>query len=59
MNGLRIEVGLGKVADNARALVDRAAVNGISITGVTKVMLGCPELAGALSGAGVAAGTGA
>lgn len=55
MSGLRIEVDLAKVADNARTLVARATARGISITGVTKVMLGTPELAGALCNAGVTA----
>lgn len=45
MTGLRLEIDLGKIADNARSLVDRASAHGISITGVTKAMLGFPELA--------------
>ncbi len=55
MNGLRIEVDIDKVADNARALVAQAAPQGISITGVTKAMLGSPALAHALTAAGVVA----
>lgn len=48
-----MEVDLGKVTENARALVDRTAALGISITGITKVMLGAPELGRALGRAGV------
>lgn len=45
MNGLRLEIDLARVGDNARQLVDRCARQGISVTAVTKVMLGSPELA--------------
>ncbi|MFT4656093.1 MAG: putative amino acid racemase [Candidatus Aldehydirespiratoraceae bacterium] len=55
MNGLRIDVDLEKISDNARSLVDRAAQRGISITGVTKALLGEPRLARVLVAAGVVA----
>ena len=54
MSGLRLEIDLDKVGDNARALVDRAALRSISITAVTKAMLGSPDLAHVLVGAGAA-----
>ncbi len=53
MTGLRIEVDFDKIGDNARLLVARAAARGISITGVTKAMLGAPDLARVLCAAGV------
>lgn len=53
MSGLRVEVDLDKVAHNARTLVKLASKRDISITGVTKVMLGSPELGRVLLGAGV------
>ena len=52
MNGVRLEVDLGKIAGNARVLVKRAAGRNISITAVTKAMLGAPELGRALEEAG-------
>ena len=55
MSGLRIEVDFDKIGENALRLVELAADNGISITGVTKAMLGAPELARALCAAGVSA----
>lgn len=55
MSGLRLEIDLDKVGDNARALVDRAALRNISITAVTKVMLGSPHLGRVLSAAGAGA----
>lgn len=53
MTGARIDVDLGKVADNAAALVELAGRSGISVTGVTKAALGMPDLGRALLGAGV------
>ncbi|MGF1598864.1 MAG: alanine/ornithine racemase family PLP-dependent enzyme [Acidimicrobiales bacterium] len=55
MTGLRLVIDLDKIADNARQLVTRTARRGISVTAVTKAMLGAPELAGVL---GAAAGLG-
>ncbi|MGB3412872.1 MAG: alanine/ornithine racemase family PLP-dependent enzyme [Microthrixaceae bacterium] len=54
MSGLRLDVDLDKIAANARELVTRFAARGISITGVTKAMLGPPALARALLDSGVA-----
>ncbi len=53
MNGLRLEVDLEKIESNARELVERTAARGISITGVTKAMLGLPELGRVLFESGV------
>jgi ornithine racemase len=50
----RIEIDLAKLQHNASTLVQRAAAQGISITGVTKAVLGHPEIAAALVAAGVA-----
>jgi len=54
VSGLRLEIDLDKVGHNAAALVERAACHDISITAVTKVMLGFPDLARVLCTAGVA-----
>ncbi|MGB5759786.1 MAG: alanine/ornithine racemase family PLP-dependent enzyme [Acidimicrobiales bacterium] len=53
MSGLRIEVDLDKIGHNACRLVDRTARRNISITGVTKAMLGAPDLARVLCVSGV------
>lgn len=50
MRGLRLEIRLDQVADNARRLVERCGRQGITVTAVTKAMLGAPELARSLSG---------
>lgn len=55
MNSPRIEVRLDLVEENARALVQRLAIRGITVTGVTKATLGSPEIAGAFLRGGVAA----
>lgn len=55
MTGLRLEIDLEKIGHNAATLVERAAQRGVSITAVTKAMLGSPELAGVLGAAGVSA----
>ncbi len=49
MSGLRIEIDLDKISANVRELVARCGRRGISVTAVTKAMLGAPELASALS----------
>jgi predicted amino acid racemase len=49
----RLEIDLGKIQHNARILVKRLAVQGISVTAVTKATLGSPEIANALLQAGV------
>ena len=55
MSAPRLEIDLDKIRDNARTLVTWLAERGISVTGITKAMLGSPELAAALIGAGVEA----
>ena len=55
MNGLRLEIDLGKIGDNARNLVQRNARRNISVTAVTKAMLGAPELGRVLCSAGATA----
>ncbi len=53
MTAPRLEIDLEKIHHNARTLVERLAVRGVSVTGVTKACLGSPEIAGALIRAGV------
>ncbi len=53
MSAPRLEIDLYKIQLNARSLVQRLAVEGISVTGVTKATLGSPEIAGALLRGGV------
>jgi predicted amino acid racemase len=48
----RLEIDLGKIQHNARALVERLAKRGISVTGVTKATIGSPEIAHAMLLAG-------
>ena len=55
MTAPRLEIDLDKIHHNARTLVERLAVRGISVTGVTKATLGSPEIARALLRAGVSA----
>lgn len=53
MTAPRLEIDLDKIRHNARSLVDRLAVRGISVTGITKAMLGSREVAEVLVRAGV------
>lgn len=53
MSAPRLEIDLDKLQHNARNLVDRLAILGISTTGVTKAILGDPRITGALLRAGV------
>lgn len=53
MTGLRIELDLDKIGENARVLVDRLGRAGVTVTGVTKAALGSPALARVLIDAGV------
>lgn len=53
MTAPRLEIDLDKIHHNARTLVERLEMQGISVTGVTKVMLGCSKIANALLRAGV------
>jgi predicted amino acid racemase len=55
MNGLRLEVDLDKLYDNARALVAMASERGVSVTGVTKALFGDPGFARTLVSAGAVA----
>jgi predicted amino acid racemase len=45
---LRIETDLDKVEHNTRVLVDRLAARGIRVTGITKAVLGSPEVGAAM-----------
>ena len=53
MSGLRLEIDLTKIGANARTLVDRTAKRGVTVTAVTKALLGAPQLARSLVDAGV------
>ena len=53
MTAPRLEIDLGKLHHNARTLVERLAERRISVTGVTKAVLGSPEIAEAWLRAGV------
>ncbi|MDH3234088.1 MAG: alanine/ornithine racemase family PLP-dependent enzyme [Alphaproteobacteria bacterium] len=53
MTAPRLQIDLDKIHHNARTLVERLAGRGISVTGVTKAVLGSPEVAGAMLRAGV------
>ena len=55
MRGLRLEVDLDKIGHNTRELVDRAALRNISVTAVTKAMLGVHGFARVVSSAGACA----
>jgi predicted amino acid racemase len=45
---LRIEIDLDKVEQNTRILVDRLAVRGIRVTGITKAVMGSPGIGAAM-----------
>lgn len=49
----RLEIDLDKIEHNARSLVMRLAPSGITVTGVTKALLGDPQISAALLRAGV------
>ncbi|MCF6322924.1 MAG: alanine/ornithine racemase family PLP-dependent enzyme [Gammaproteobacteria bacterium] len=53
MSAPRLEIDLDKIYHNARTLVERLAVRGISVTGVSKASLGCLAIASAMLRAGV------
>lgn len=53
MSAPRLEIDLGKIHHNARTLVERLTDRGISVTGVTKAIMGSPEIAHTLLSAGV------
>ncbi len=53
MTAPRLEIDLDKVSHNARTLVKRLAVRGITVTGVTKAALGSAEIANVFLQAGI------
>ncbi len=53
MTAPRLDIDLGKIYHNAVCLVQFLGIRGISVTGVTKVCLGSPEIANAMLHAGV------
>lgn len=53
MTAPRLEIDLDKIHDNASLLVRRLADRGVSVTGVTKAILGSPEIAKMFLRAGV------
>lgn len=55
MSSPRVEIDLDKIGHNARSLVERVGKRGISVTGVTKAVLGLPPLAAVLVASGVTA----
>jgi predicted amino acid racemase len=55
MTAPRLEIDLDKIHHNATTLVDRLTRRGIAVTGVTKAVLGSPEIVGAWLRAGVTA----
>jgi predicted amino acid racemase len=48
VTALRIQTDLDKVEQNTRVLVDRLASTGIRVTGITKAVLGSPEVGAAM-----------
>lgn len=48
MTAPRIDIDLGKIEHNTRVLVDRLALTGIGVTGVTKATLGSPGVGAAM-----------
>lgn len=54
MSAPRLEVDLGAVEANTRSLVDRLALTGIRVTGVTKAALGSPGVGRAMMRGGAA-----
>ncbi|RVT82586.1 alanine/ornithine racemase family PLP-dependent enzyme [Rhodobacteraceae bacterium CCMM004] len=53
MTSPRVEIDLGKIEENARCLVRRLGVRGISVTGVTKAVCGHADVAMAMLDGGV------
>lgn len=53
MSAPRLEIDLDKIYHNARTLVARLAVKGVSVTAVTKASLGCSTIATVMLRAGV------
>ncbi|MBK5221719.1 MAG: alanine/ornithine racemase family PLP-dependent enzyme [Acidimicrobiia bacterium] len=53
MTAPRLEIRLDRIRHNAEVLVGRLSAKGISVTGVTKAMSGCPAVARELVAAGI------
>lgn len=53
MTAPRLDINLSKIHHNASVLVDKLAQRGISVTGVTKAVLGSPDIVNTLLSAGV------
>jgi predicted amino acid racemase len=53
MSTPRLEINLDKIHHNACVLVERLALRGISVTGITKATIGSPEIANTLLNAGI------
>jgi len=53
MSTPRLEIDLKKIQQNTRCLIERLSLKGITLTGVTKVTLGNPEITRTLLRAGV------
>ena len=53
MTAPRIEVRLDRIEHNTRVLVDRLGARGITVSAVTKAVLGTPEVAAALVAGGI------
>lgn len=53
MNAPRVDIDLGKLRHNAETLIRRLAARGISVTGVTKAVLGAEHIARAMLDSGV------
>ena len=54
MTGAEVVIDLGHIGDNTKRLVELLARSGVSVTGITKAVLGLPAYADALVVAGVA-----
>lgn len=53
MSAPRLEIDLDKIEHNAKAVIDRLAKRGISVTGITKSTLGSAQIAAALLRSGI------
>ncbi len=55
MTAPRVEIRLDRIQSNAKTLVESLARRGVAVTGITKAVLGAPEIARALLSAGATA----
>ena len=55
MTAPRLEIRLDRIRHNAQSLIERLARRGITVTAVTKAILGSPEVARELLAAGASA----